>query len=325
MTQPPDVSVVIVSFNTWSLLEQSLERVTGQTGLASLETIVVDCASRDGSADRVAERFPAVRLIRAAENLGFGPANNLGFEVATGRYLVLLNSDAFLAPDTLAGAVALMERHPGAGIGGARLVGEDGAPQPSARAFPSLWRDALVMSGLAARYPHSRVWGAPDRSWADPGVAAQVDWVPGAFMIAPRALIQQLGGFDPRFFLYYEEVDLCRRVRAAGKAVWYWPSLEVVHVGGASSRTVTEQVWSETGAQLERWRMRSRFLYYRKHHGAGAWRAWQLERGYFHLRAWRNARRGLGERAEAFRRLAGLCDAAWRETKGGRVSPPAPW
>ena len=325
MTQPPDVSVVIVSFNTWSLLEQCLQRVAEQAAGTTVETIVVDCASQDGSADHVAERFPAVRLIRATENLGFGPANNRGFEVATGRYLVLLNSDAFLAPDTLARAVALMARHPDAGIGGARLVGEEGAPQPSARAFPSVWRDALVMSGLAARYPRSRVLGVPDRTWADPDVAARVDWVPGAFMIAPRTLIAQLGGFDPRFFLYYEEVDLCRRVRAAGKAVWYWPALEVVHVGGASSRTVTGQVFSETGAQLEQWRMRSRFLYYRKHHGAGAWRAWQLERGYLRMRAWRNARRGDTARAQAFRRLAERCDAAWAETEGGRVSPPAPW
>ena len=127
-----------------------------------------------------------------------------------------MNSDAFLKPGALALSVEHMEKNPNAGLGGARLVGRDGSWQPGARMFPSTLNDLLMMSGLAANYPASQFFGRADRTWANPSEPAAVDWVPGAYSIIRKDVLDRIGGFDQRFFLYYEEVDLCRRIKAAG-------------------------------------------------------------------------------------------------------------
>lgn len=176
--------------------------------------------------------------LQRTTNLGFAAANNRAFAVAQGRYVVLLNSDAFMQAGALGQAIALMEAHPHVALGGARLVGRDGAEQPSARMFPSLLNDLLTLSGLAARFPRSPFFGRVDRTWADPREACAVDWVPGAFAIIRRAALDAVGAFDEDFFLYYEEVDLCRRLKRAGHAIWYWPQIEVIHFGGESSKTL---------------------------------------------------------------------------------------
>ena len=325
----PDVSVVVVSFNTRDLLRECLGTLAAEAGGVRYETIVVDNASRDGSADMVAAEFPEAVLIRSDVNLGCAAANNRGFTVARGRYVVLLNSDAFLRPGALPTSVAKMDADPRVGLAGARLIGRDGAWQPSARLFPSWVNDVLTLSGLAARYPRSRVFGRFDRTWADPAAAAEVDWVPGAYSIIRRSVLEQVGYFDERFFLYYEEVDLCRRIKAAGHTIWYWPDVVVVHIGGESSKTVTGVSMSSAGSQLTLWRMRAALLYYRKHHGGrGAWLAMRTETLWHALRAWRNrsstdpVRQAKAAESHA---LVGQMRTAWRETAGGRISPPRPW
>jgi hypothetical protein len=329
-------SIVIVSFNTRELLRECLDALLAECGRLgtgqSAEILVVDNASRDGSADMVEREYAArptpVRLIRSAVNLGFGAANNVAMEAAEGKYIVLLNSDAFLHEGALARAIELMEAHPHAGAGGARLVGRDGGWQPSARSFHSVWRDALVLTGLADRFPRSRIFGTPDRTWADQNQAAQVDWVTGAFMALRREALETAGLFDPAFFLYCEEVDLCRRIQLAGFEVWYWPQIVVTHLGGESSKQLQEHVFSETESQVVLWRMRSTLLYYRKHHGAKARLARWLEDGFYWVRGLRN---GLSKaewrqaRAREARLMRRLMRQAWQETRGGRVSPPRPW
>jgi GT2 family glycosyltransferase len=197
-----DVSIAIVSFNTRDTLRESLRSIVCETGELSLEVLVVDNGSSDGSTAMVEEEFPDVRLIRSAENLGFGAGNNLAIEASRGRYIVLLNSDAFLCPGSLEAAVEGMDRFPQAGLAGGRLVGRDGSWQPSARMFPNVISDAFVLIGLAAKYPRSRIFGWSDRTWADPSEAAEVDWVPGAFSIIRAEVLRKVGWFDPRFFLY---------------------------------------------------------------------------------------------------------------------------
>jgi hypothetical protein len=333
---PYDLSVIVVSFNTRDLLRECLTSLLAEcdslpTGVKA-EVLVVDNASKDGSAEMVAVEFATtctpVRLMPSSVNLGFGAANNLAFEAAEGRYLVLLNSDAFLHHCALARALELMEANPGTGVGGARLVGRDGEWQPSARQFHSLWDDFLIHSGLSYHFPHSRIFGAPDRTWADPLLPAEVDWVPGAFSILRREALVKVGLFDPVFFLYYEEVDLCRRIKDAGFSISYWPDVVVTHIGGESSRQISSLNYSETAAQVVLWRMRSTLLYYRKHHGWQAWLASWLEQGIYKLRWLRNrysedaARR---ESTREFALLGKLMQQAWQETRGGRVSPPVPW
>jgi len=281
-----DVSVVIVSFNTRDVLRDCLRSVFREKGSLRVQIIVVDNASTDGSPDMVEQEFQEVLLIRSGVNLGFGPANNLGFRSAGGRYLVLLNSDAFLTAGSLERSVAHMDANPGVGLGGGRLTGRDGSWQPSSRMFPTVFSDLLVLSGLAARFP------------------------------------------DSRFFLYYEEVDLCKRIKNAGYSIWYWPDISIVHIGGESSRQIRSLQLSHTGAQLTLWRMRSMLLYYRKHHGLSAWLAMAVEVVWYWLR-WQRRRwsKNPDRRASAGAdlHLISILSQAWRDTMGGRFSPAQPW
>jgi GT2 family glycosyltransferase len=323
-----DVSIVIVSFNTCAVLRECLHSVYREVGSLRVQVIVVDNASNDGSPKMIEQEFGDVVLIRSDINLGFGRANNLGFEAVRGRYVVLLNSDAFLTEGSLERSVAHMEANPSAGLGGGRLIGRDGSRQPSARMFPTVLNDLIVLSGLAVRFPRSRFLGRFDRTWANENEAAAVDWVPGAYSIIRAEALAAAGPFDPRFFLYYEEVDLCKRIKQKGYSIWYWPDISVVHIGGESSRQVTSLELSRTGAQLTLWRMRSTLLYYRKHHGLDARIAMLVEVIWYWMQS---QRRRLSRdpdrraRARADRLMVSMMGRAWNETKGGRLSPAQPW
>jgi GT2 family glycosyltransferase len=325
----PDASVILVSFNTRDLLRECILTLRRATGGVTYETIVVDNASHDGSADMVASEFSEVRLIRSETNLGFAAANNRAFEIARGRYIVLLNSDAFLRPDALRLSVDHMDANPQVGLAGGRLVGRDGSWQASARMFPSPLNNLFTMSGLAAKFPKSRLLGRMDRTWADPLQPAQVDWVPGAYCIIRRSVLDRIGFFDERFFLYYEEVDLCRRVKAAQSEVWYWPDIVVEHLGGESAKTMKNLKILSSASQIELWRMRAQLLYFRKHHGTlGAWSSMLLEKLWYQLRAYRVLRSNSAERNARMADLqTGIATLkqAWRDTQGGKLSPSRPW
>jgi GT2 family glycosyltransferase len=324
----PDASIVIVSFNTREVLRECLESIAREAAGLSVEILIVDNNSSDGSQAMIEAEYPSVILVRSPKNLGFGAANNVALAQARGRYLILLNSDAFFAPGALATAIRHMDATPRCGLGGARLVGRDGALQPSARKFHSILDDALVMTGLASKFPQSKFFGRFDRTWADSMEPAEVDWVPGAFSIIRPEALNKVGLFDPAFFLYYEEVDLCRRIQSAGYSIWYWPDVVVIHLGGESSKKLTDLTFSPRAAQVSLWRMRSTLLYYRKHHGFQARLAFWLETGLYRITVWRNSFAKdpvRQERARHYKTLIALMHQAWRETNGGRVSPPTPW
>jgi hypothetical protein len=333
---PYAISGIVISFNTRKLLRECLKSFLDECARLpdgmKAEILVVDNDSKDGSPEMVEREFTnagsPVRLIRSTVNLGFGAANNVAMEQAQGRYIVLLNSDAFLHAGALRLALEHIKSSPATGFGGAKLVGRDGELQPSGRSFHTIWNDAITLTGVAAKYPKSKIFGAPDRTWANPNVAADVDWVPGAFMIMRREALAKVGIFDPRFFLYYEETDLCRRVKAAGYQVSYWPDVVVTHIGGESGKQLRSLTASKAASRVQLWRMRSTLLYYRKHHGWQAWLAQWLERGLYtalwlrHRNSKDPARR---ERAEESLLMANLMRQAWQDTQGGRVSPPTPW
>src|SRR5271170_6703256 len=323
-----DASIVIVSFNTRDVLRECLQSIERESSGLRVETLVVDNNSTDGSPETVQKEFPEVRLLRSEVNLGFAAANNAAIQAARGRYVVLLNSDAFLCSGSLRLAIESMDQHPKAGLAGGRLAGRDLSSQPSARMFPHIITDAFVLTGLAARYPKSRLFGRFDRTWSDLSQASQVDWVPGTFSIIRREVLDRVGLFDPRFFLYGEEVDLCRRIKKAGYEIWYWPEIRVVHIGGESSRQIKTLDFSSTSGQLVRWRMRRALLYCRKHHGVMAWFAKWLEVALYCLSWLRNRLSNDPQRrakCETKRRLAVEMHLAWDETHGGRISPPRPW
>jgi len=318
------LSVLIVTYNSAPLLRPCLDSLLVQN-VPNTEIIVVDNASRDDSVALIRRHYPSVKLIASDHNLGFGNANNLALQQADGDFIVLLNPDATLEPNCLQRAMRHMQQNPLVGMGGGLLQGQHHEWQPSARQFPSLLNEFLVLSGLANRFPQSPFFGRSDRSWADSQQAAVVDWVPGAFAILRRDLIDRIGLFDPRFFLYYEEVDLCRRIHQAGYTVQYWPDLVITHIGGASSETVDALAFSSSGKQLTLWRMRSQLLYYRKWHGGlYSWLVMTLEQSWHRLRAWRNASKSAAKSDES-KNIVRLWQHAWRDTNGGRISPEQPW
>ena len=326
-------SVIVVSFNTRDLLRECLKSTLDEIGRLpagmTAEILVVDNASTDGSAETVEREFPTrVRLMRSAENLGFAGANNLAMEMARGQYLVLLNSDAFFHPGALRLSIEHIEADSAVGVGGARLVGTNGEWQPSARKFPSLWLVFVVIFGFAGRFPKSRIFGAFDRTWASVDQPAEVDWVPGAFSIMRREALAKTGLFDPQFFLYCEEVDLCRRIKAAGFKVLYWPDVVVTHIGGESGRQLTTLTFSDRESQVVLWRMRATLLYFRKHHGLRVWGLRWIEDALQVVRWARNRWSRIPERRERAVEALGLLRLmrqAWQETDGGRVSPLRPW
>ena len=325
-----DLSILIVTYNSAPLMDALLGQLRAEIHNPTFgwkaEVVLVDNGSRDGTAEQVAAQHPWVQLVPNGVNLGFAAGNNLAAQSATGRYLLLLNPDAVPAPGALAQGIALMDTHPEAGMAGGELRNTRGEREPSARMFPTLRDEIFTMSGLAAKYPQSRTFARLDRRWADPEQDAAVDWIPGAFVFLPRTVFLTLGGFDERFFMYYEEVDLCRRLQQKGYKVLYWPRLKAMHIGGASAKTVKSARVSRAGSQLESWRMRSALLYYRKHHGlAGALGLMAIEWGWHRLRGLRAALRQQTDKATDMAVHCSQLRQAWADTRSGSSSPVKPW
>ncbi len=268
-THPPvDVSIVIVSFNTRELTRKCLKSVAAYAADIAHEVIVVDNASQDGSGDMVETEFPRVRLIRMPENRGFAGGNNPGIRKASGRYVLLLNSDAFLNQGALKNTVAFMDRHPRIGILGCKLTNPDGSLQPSARMLPSPLNKILHITGLAAKFPRSTFFGRVDFSWWDHVTPRSVGWVVGAFFLIRSEIVREIGALDERYFLYFEEIDYCLSARRAGWDVVFYPHVQVVHLGGRSAAQSNQKL-SSKGKQMISIRVTSEFRYYRKLHGLG--------------------------------------------------------
>jgi hypothetical protein len=225
------LSVVIVSFNARDHLEHCLDAVAG----SGHEVVVVDNASSDGTPALVRERFPSVRIVELEENIGFGAANNVGMEAASGRWLLLLNSDAWPVDDAIERLAAFGEAHPRAGIVGPRLRNPDGSLQRSVRGHPTLWRIATEYLFLRHLAPRSRALNAFYGGGFDHASVREVEVLKGAVLLVRRESSEAVGGFDPAYFMYGEEMDLCYRVREAGWAVVFDPDAEFVHVGGVST------------------------------------------------------------------------------------------
>lgn len=322
------VSIIIVSYNTCEMLRECLQSVFGSETGQEAEAIVVDNASRDGSVKMVREEFPQVLLVENSWNAGFAAGVNLGYTRATGKYVFLLNPDARLKPGAIERAVEFMERHPECGICGARLLNPQGGLEPSARRFPGTLNKFLIISGLSTRYPRSRFFGRADYLYRDHREVMEVDWVPGTFSAIRASLLEQLGFLDERFYLYYEETDLCLRAKRAGWKVYFIPGAEVVHEGGGSSKTRKDMDFDAGAAQLVKFRMRSELLYFRKNYGLPAVLANAgVEIGWLLLRALVNLKPGTEnqEKRKSSLRAVGSCFQALADTRWGSFSPPTPW
>ncbi len=231
----PDVSIVIVSWNTRDLLERCLASAFAASPGLTREVIVVDNASSDGSADHVAGRWPEVALVRNRENRGYAPACNPGRRAARGRHVLALNSDAFLAPDSLDVLVRHLDEHPEVAAAGPRLAGEDGSTQRTcARRAPRLLPSLFAHTMLLAYFPGLRPWmyGFYPAAWYErPG---EPEVLSGACLLFRRAALERVGLLDDRLVLNYDDVEWSLRARRHGLRLAYVPAAAVTHLGGAS-------------------------------------------------------------------------------------------
>jgi N-acetylglucosaminyl-diphospho-decaprenol L-rhamnosyltransferase len=252
----PDLSVIVVTYNGRDLALTTLRSARASAGRLSVEWLVADSGSVDGTADAVEHELPDVRVFRCA-NHGFAHGNNVALAHARGRYVLLLNPDVEIDSGTLEGLVAALDQRPAVGAASVVQRGSDGSLLPSIRRFPSPARD-LGEALLATRWRLLRHVQELDVDFARYSEEQSVDWVSGAFLIARREAVEQVGELDERFFLYSEEIDWCYRIRRAGWDVRHVPVMAVTHHCGDSARP-------ELVAQLSR----SRLLFAHKHFGTG--------------------------------------------------------
>lgn len=229
----PAATVIVVSFNTRERLRQALDSLAA-AGRSDVETIVVDNASMDGSADAAAAHPLRPRVLRQPVNGGFAVGVNCGLAAARGEAVVLLNSDARLEAGALSRLLDYLAAHPGVGTAGGRIVNPDGSRQATAFREPTLLESWLEFGFPGAATPRGMRL-APDAT-------GPVEWVSGAFLAAPRRLMQRLGGLDDRFFMYAEDIDWGRRVRATGLEVHYVTEATAVHAARGSDPS--DRNWS---------------------------------------------------------------------------------
>jgi GT2 family glycosyltransferase len=231
----PDVSIILTSWNVCNLLRDCLRSVYEKTHRIAYEIIVLDDASTDGTADMVSEEFPEVKLIVVQRNLGFAGANNRAVELASGKYVLLLNSDTLILNNAIKALADFLDAHPEVGVCGGWLKNKDLTSQVSFGHFPSLYQAVVDAFFLNDLFPNAHLPNRatrPDGSISEP---IEVDYVSGAVLLIRRKLIDQLGLFDQRFEAYCEEVDLCYRVKKEGKrSVYFVPDAKIIHLGGAS-------------------------------------------------------------------------------------------
>jgi len=239
------VSVLIVNWNSRDYLKKCLYSIRETCSDLKPQIIVVDSGSYDGCADMVADEFPEVEFVQSTQNIGFGRANNLGFEYVKNEYLLLLNPDTELRKDSLEALLFAIRREPSIGLVGPRLINTDGSLQTSCvQALPTPLNQAIDSAFFRKLFPRSSLWGNYKAFYS--AVPIEVEAVSGACMLMPAKVYGQLNGFDTRYFMYAEDMDLCARVRRLGLKIIHVPCAVVVHHGGGSSvsRPNSESVWT---------------------------------------------------------------------------------
>jgi GT2 family glycosyltransferase len=252
-----DVSIIIVSWNTKKLLSECLDSISAYSDGYSIETMVVDNHSTDGTLDLLRVQYPQVRVVVNDDNIGFARANNQGVGLTAGEYVLLLNSDAMLTPGALRSLMELAQSHPKAGMVGARLAYPNDRFQASHSPIPTLRQEFLILSGLGRVFYGSSYPSAGPEEEKGP---QKVGYVEGACMLAARKAYLDVCGLDEGYFMYAEDVDICFAMQKKGWEVWYQPVAKIIHVGSASSK--------DRKPQREADLYRSRVRFFRKYYGS---------------------------------------------------------
>lgn len=251
MTAGPELTVIIISYNTRDLTLAALRTLYATTTRTRFHTVVWDNDSKDGSVEAIAAAFPQVELIASRENLGFARANNVVAETATTEWLLLLNPDTECHEGAIDNLMDFSRAHPQAGITGGRTVFADGRLNiASCWQRMTLWSLFCASVGLTAAFPKSRIFNPEAMpEWKRDSVR-EVDIVVGCLLMIRRALWNELGGFDLRYYMYGEEADLCARARARGYQPMVTPDAEIMHIVGAASNSLARKRIPLTKARI---------------------------------------------------------------------------
>ncbi|OGF30542.1 hypothetical protein A3H09_00925 [Candidatus Falkowbacteria bacterium RIFCSPLOWO2_12_FULL_45_13] len=226
-----DLSIIIVSWNVKEKLSDNL-RALFSSQYASFEVWVIDNNSSDGTVRMIKKEFPQVKLIANQENLGFARANNQAIKQAGGRYILLLNPDMRVFDDTLSNVISWMNCHEQAAVAGCKLVDENGAIIKQVRRFPGILDQLAIILKLPHLFP--KILNKYLRNDFDYSKSNRVDTIRGGFFMIRREAVEKIGLLDERYFLWFEEVDYCRRVKLAGSEVWYANAAECIDLVGQS-------------------------------------------------------------------------------------------
>ena len=285
----PDVSAILVNYNAGRELEIALRSIADEFSGERWEAVVIDNASSDGSAAAVANLSDHLRVVRNAENGGFARGVNQGLSMTSGSLVLIMNPDCRLVPGGFAALRRELERSDSYAIAGPRILNPDGTVQGSARGDPNMFTGLFGRTTVLRRalpdLAVSRRNVVSDSVGQNGSSSVTVDWLSGACMLARRVVLQSVGGFDERYFLYWEDADLCRRLRARGYQVRYVPTATAIHRVGHSSRGVRE-------AAIRAFH-ESAYLYYATHVAAGALPKRLLARMLLNARCWLHLRLGV--------------------------------
>lgn len=250
-----EVSIVIVNWNSRGFLKDCLQSIREGVNGISHEVIIVDNASGDGSSSFVEENFPGVKLIKNSRNTGFATACNQGAASSRGKYLFFLNPDTIIQGDSIKRLIGFVQTQPWLGAVGPRLISRDGRVQNSVRRFPGLMdillKDTVLKRLLPLVGKDRLVHRLSDR------MPSNVDQISGAAFLMKKDLWVNIGGMDQRFFMFYEEVDLCRRLKGLGFGIFYLPTARIIHLGGGSRHKDRSTVFYHS--------VKSMFLYLQKY------------------------------------------------------------
>jgi len=254
-----DISVIIVAWNAKKYVEVCLESVLSAPTHRSMETIVVDNASSDGTSEMVQKRFPWVKLIKSPENLGFSRGNNLGIRQAAGRYIALVNPDVIVLPGCLDALADFLDQNPKVGNVGPRVFNSDMTQQTSCRRFPTLWNNFCSAFALAAVFKGSSIFAGEQMHFFSHDQTRSVEVLVGCFSFIRREAFDSVGLLDEHLFMYGDDLDWCRRCWQAGWQVVFYPGARAIHACG--------KITAPYPVRFALAQQRSVLYYWAKHHG----------------------------------------------------------
>jgi GT2 family glycosyltransferase len=279
--QQADLSIIILTYNTKDLTLDSVASIEKhyptEVSSGKFEIIIADNASTDGSQEafriyKKKSKIKSFHLVDNGGNIGFSAGNNKGVPLAKGKYVLFLNPDTIVSPKTLTYMVEFMDNHPDVGASSCKLINKDGELDFNChRGFPTPWNAFCYFSGLTRLFPKSRLFAGYTQGWKDFSTEHEVDAIEGAFLMVPKSVGEKIGWWDEDYFFYGEDLQFCYDVRKMGLKIYYVGTVEIMHIGGASSgiKKKTQNLTTanvETKRKLQTARFEAMKIFYRKNY-----------------------------------------------------------